>query len=380
MSTTQQKIISLLLRHPKFARTLICGDYAFSEAEIHKYKQIIDWSYLSGNPSVKWTVDLVKKYKNRLNLESVTNDSPVFADLNFLEAIKDVIPWKGSRSGLFFSSSIARNKHIPWSKELIWKYRKELNFEHLSYNEKLPWSEKLLERFKSRWDWDAVASNPAVPWTLQLLDKYLDRIDLSSMYVMFNLCYSNQIDLIEAYHPYLNWKIICQNPNLPWMEENLMERWEECLVWEGLAYNRKLHQNPSFFEDNMEIWMSNPTRFFHSFSRVPTIQWTSQLINRYCDLWDWEWLCQNEGVPWNEELIEKFKDKVWWGGKEIGEDNWIRSIGGLIMNENLPWSIDFLIRHEEQIDFEELWGRYVWAKAFKPYVDEKMVDTLFRLI
>lgn len=378
--TTEQKIISLFLRHHKFARTLICSDYAFTEAELQKYKEDIDWEYLSGNSSIKWTVDLIKKYKNRLNLETLSNDSPAFADLNFLEAIKDTIPWKGSRSGLFLSSSIARNKHIPWSKELIWKYRKELNFEHLSYNEKLPWSEKLLERFKSRWDWDAVAANPAVPWTLQLLDKYLDRIDLSSMYVMYNLCYSNQVDLIEEYHPYLNWKIICQNPNLPWKEENLMERWAEYLVWEGLAYNRKLHQNPDFFEDNLEIWMTNPTHFFHSFSRVPTIQWTEQLINRYCDLWDWEWLCQNEGVLWNEKMIDHFKDKVQWGGREYDKDNWFRSAGGLITNDNLPWSIDFLIRYEEQIDFDELWGRNIWDKAFKPFMDEKTVDTIFRLI
>jgi len=67
-------------------------------------------------------------------------------------------------------------------------------------------------------------------------------------------------------------------------------------------------------------------------------------------------------------------------GREYNEDNSFRSAGGLITNENLHWSIDFLIRYEEHIDFDELWGHLVWDKAFKPYIDKKMVNTLFRLI
>ena len=377
--TSQQKIISFFLRHQEFAMNLICGNYAFSEEELHKYQQIINWGFISGNESIRWTVDLVNKYKNQLDMETFSMESPAFADINFLEEIKEVIPWEGSNSGLFLSSSIAMSKYVPWSQELIWKYRKSLNFDHLSYNEYLPWSEKLIDRFKSRWDWEGVGANNGVPWTLHLVNKYLDRLDLSSNWVLYNLCYTSHTDLIEEYHPYLNWRIICQNPNLPWIEENLMDRWKEHLNWNGLSYNKTLHKKPDFFEDNLELWMTDPVHFFNGFSRIPTIQWSSQFIDRYIDFWDWEWLCQNEGVSWNEEMIDHFKDKVQWGGREYNEDNSFRSAGGLITNENLPWSIDFLIRYEEHIDFDELWGHHVWDKAFKPYIDKKVVDTIFRL-
>jgi len=36
--------------------------------------------------------------------------------------------------------------------------------------------------------------------------------------------------------------------------------------------------------------------------------WTPELIEKYKDYWDWEYLTDNKSLPWSEELIEKYRN------------------------------------------------------------------------
>lgn len=256
------------------------------------------------------------------------------------------------------------------------KYQHILNFEHLSNNEKLSWSEQLIDQFQEHWDWDGIASNSGVPWTLNLMNKYVDRINFSSNWVAFNLSTTDQLDLIEKYSRQLNWRAICSNSKLPWIEENLLKRWEKQLNWYGLASNELLLQDLTFFENNLVKWLADPFNYFGMLSRNSALPWSAQFIDRFIDFWDWEWLCMNEGVPWDNELINQYIDKVEWGGREYSPDNSFRVKGGLTSNENLDWTIDFMLRYEKYIDFDELFNDAVWDKVFKPYMDDMLIDTI----
>ncbi len=380
MSLPTHKITSLFLRHPEFAKNLLSRNYAFTEAYLHKYRQVIDWGWISANNSIHWTADLIRLYKDKLDFEFFSMNSVAFADVNLLKVLMNEIDWEGSNSGKFFSSSIALNQHIPWTSSLIRKYEHYLNFEHLSNNEKLPWSEQLIDQFQECWDWESIVSNSGIPWTLNLVNKYVDRINFSSKWVAFNLSATDQLDLIEKYSGQLDWRVICSNSKLPWIEENLFKRWKSQLNWYGLATNELLHKDPLFFENNLEKWLGDPFNYFGMLSHNSALPWSAEFIDRFIDFWDWEWLCQNKGVPWNAELIDRFIDKVEWGGRKYSSDGSFRVKGGLISNENLDWTIDFLLRYEKHIDFDELFNDAVWDKAFKPYVDEIIVETIFRLI
>lgn len=380
MQSLPQKIISFFLRHPEFAKALLCRNYAFTEPELFKYQNILDWNWISGNNSIRWTAELVDRYKDKLDWEFFSANSAAFANIELLDQFVNYIDWKGINSGKFFSFSVGVNENIPWTVELIKTYADRLNFEHLSNNEKLPWSEQLIDQFDDRWDWEGVASNPGVPWTLSLVKKHFEKIDFSSNWVNSNLSFTDQIDLIEEFSDQLNWRIICSNPKLPWKEENLLKRWEKRLNWYGLATNEILHKDQSFFESNLEKWLADPFNYFGLLSRNSALHWSAELIERFSDFWDWDWLCMNKGISWDTKMIDRFIDKVEWGGREYFPDNSFRVKGGLISNENLDWSIDFILRYEEYIDFEELFIEVAWSNALKPCVGEKFIDVICKLI
>jgi hypothetical protein len=91
-------------------------------------------------------------------------------------------------------------------------------------------------------------------------------------------------------------------------------------------------------------------------------------------------------------MIAYFGDYVEWGGtKPSGiyneEGALVAPTGGLVFelglttNKNLPWSVDFLNRYQSQFNIDELLNcSDIWEKAFKPYVDDKVVDIVLRII
>ena len=89
----------------------------------------------------------------------------------------------------------------------------------------------------------------------------------------------------------------------------------------------------------------------------------------------------NEGFPWSMELIDQYLDRWAWGRDLSTADNDMPRNSGLINNGAIPWDIDWILKYEVFIDVNSLsLEPLIWDKAFKPYVDEKMVDTIFRLI
>lgn len=79
--------------------------------------------------------------------------------------------------------TLTDNPNIPWSLELIEKYKDECAWESyefagnlgLSSNHFLPWSEELLDKYIDRWFWGELSSNPSLPWSFGLIRKYADR-------------------------------------------------------------------------------------------------------------------------------------------------------------------------------------------------------------
>ncbi len=85
-----------------------------------------------------------------------------------------------SKFQIVLSLSICKIKSIPWSIELIERYKNErwyednekLNWYILSNNESLPWSIHLLERFKDKWSWWGLSQNKNLPWSIELISRY----------------------------------------------------------------------------------------------------------------------------------------------------------------------------------------------------------------
>ena len=61
---------------------------------------------------------------------------------------------------------------LPWTIDLIEKYKDNWNWIHLSGNKKLPWSFKLIDRYKDKWDWWWLTYNDNIIWSLELIEYF----------------------------------------------------------------------------------------------------------------------------------------------------------------------------------------------------------------
>src|SRR5690554_365683 len=95
-----------------------------------------------------------------------------------------------------------------------------------------------------------------------------------------------------------------------------------------------------------EIFLKNPSFFIEYISLYYPL--SEEALDRYSEKLErrqWHLLSQNESLPWSENLIERFKDKWYWG------DNLIR---GLSKSEALPWSESFIEKFEDKWDWRSL--------------------------
>lgn len=406
--TTQQKIISFFLRHPEAFIRMVSEFYPFKPHEIQKHFEQLDVKFLSNNYYAEWDSDTISMFKQKLDWSLFSASCRSFADVNMIQEFSKEIAWISSdhEAGC---TGLSYNPKISWTEELIAKYENQLDFitlsyvesfpwsekyidkyidrwdwEGLSYQPNLPWSEQFIAKYENHWDWDFIILNVKIPWTVPLLEKYFHRFDhMGSTAFASNETFTNNIEIIEEFSDHLCWYTISRNPNLPWYEENLLERWKDRIEWQSVAFNEFLLKDRTFFEKNLHRWLVKPEYSFDLLSNNTSLPWSIQFIDRFIDYWNWEKLSGNNGLPWNLELIDHYIDRWKWGYFELSEvddecDEWE---SGLIGNQGITWNIDWIIRYEEFIDMEALkrdW--FLWDKAFKPYMDEKLIDTVFRLI
>jgi len=386
-----KSIISYLVNHPEFALRLLSQYFTFTPQQLKRYADVLIWEIISNNSNIRWTSETLWKYAERLDWNSISMNPSAFADIDMLNEFDAFIEWKGLGNGCF--DSIANNAGLPWTEEFIKSVEHKINFEKLSTNESVQWSETIIDRYKGKWDIVDLASNESVPWTLTLFERHLDESHFFYYGVETNPAILRNFDMVEKYYHKIEWWVLFSSSVLPWKEMNLMERWRDHIDWYGLSLNEYFFRTDSqFFAKNIDKWLMNNCRGFTGLSSNQQLPWTSRLIEKYLPFWCWTSLCTNEAIPWNEEMIDYFTDYVEWGGtKPCGiyneEGEMIAPTGGksyefgLVNNKNLPWSMEFLNRYESQIEPDDLRSNSaVWEKAFKPYVDDKIVDTVLRII
>jgi hypothetical protein len=59
---------------------------------------------------------------------------------------------------------------------LFEKYKDKLNcWNWSSGNSSLPWSIDLIEKYRDKWDWEWLSNNLFLPWSIELIEKYKDK-------------------------------------------------------------------------------------------------------------------------------------------------------------------------------------------------------------
>lgn len=390
-SKSTVKCISYLVRNPKFCVDILSAEYAFSLEMLLEYADVLNWSLLSSNTNIKWDFDILYHLYDRISWGELTVNPAAFTDVSLLPIFSDKIHWKDN--GSEYGGSIAMNEGLPWTLEFIKKYESKIDFCELSNNESVKWNDELIDCYLGEWDIESLGGNMGIHWDLRMFEKYLGEEYFDNFFVNYNPRFLSDFNLVEKYKDKVDWYHVCSNPYLPWAEKKLLEYWKEHLDWFGICINHTLFkQNPLFYYEHFDRWTTK-SRYCQSLSDNPFVPWCKNVINPFLSWWDWEELSRNNGIPWDAELIEFYSKYVCWGGwcdTFITEDENGNSITpipakgyrpGLLTNDALPWSINFLTKYESKI------GRYskrqspeIWNKVFKPVIDDEIVRLLMRLV
>lgn len=268
----RQKVLELFVRHPEFLIELISKYYPLSAKLIEQYKDKLNWGACNYH---------------------------LF-------------------HGLDHGIGLSSNKVLPWTEELINKYKDHWDWDVLSVNEYLPWTENLIDSYDPHqcdvyysdeqaplWIWDfgyglGLGSNNGVNWTEELVEQFAYNLN------WYELIKNNSINLTEElinridYDFYL--KDLALIECLDWTEE---------LIDRCIAEIREISENTQTREMSFEVtFWSERLTFFTSLSSNPSVPWTEKLINRYKNYWDWKVLSVNEALPWSKNFVFLYGDRL----------------------------------------------------------------------
>lgn len=141
----------------------------WNEEFINNHKDKFNWDLMSANTSLPWSDDFYKKYYNLISLYHLSiNHSFVWTE-EFIEKNRDKFNWSKDYSGL------SNNDGLPWSMPFIAKYIDLWEFGHIEESENsytlfdglgnrktIPWSISLLDKFQNKWDYEVLLMNSTI--------------------------------------------------------------------------------------------------------------------------------------------------------------------------------------------------------------------------
>jgi hypothetical protein len=282
----------------------------WSETIIEKFIDKWNWNYMSYSKTIPWSEKLIVKFDNKWDWFSLSANESISWSEALIQKYDAKLNW----------NHLSKHGFLPWSEAFIEKYKDKLKWNDLSDNRSLPWSEAILEKYKYKWSWDKLGANESIPWTEALIEKY------KNDFKFFTGISSNESlpwseSLIERYKDEWDWGDeyyggLSSNESLPWTEE-LIEKYID--KWNfgedgqgGLSSNEALPWSETFFEKYIDKWIFHAEDSWDDFSmhgginKNRSLPWSATFVEKHKDKWVWDYLVENEGLPWDEALIELF--------------------------------------------------------------------------
>ena len=196
--------------------------YPWSKGELLRYGEYLNWSYISENESIEWNDDLIQSYDTKLFFETSNGIYPEVCGLSANKAVPFTKQLITKYKDKWDWTALTDNPSIHWSEELLNEFHDYWAWEMfefagnigLSRSENLPWSIGLIEKFKDKWFWGELSCNPALPWSSNLLELYKDKWEWGSHYghgglsmnpspIVRNLLLTHHIEMID-------WEFFCK--------------------------------------------------------------------------------------------------------------------------------------------------------------------------
>lgn len=143
-------------------------------------KQLDDaaWKELSGE--FPWTMDILKKYCNKLDWKLVSQNSKILWMPAMLAQFKNYIDW-----GMLSLTDC----DVILTPDCLEQFADYWDWSKLSANESLPLDYDTIDRFIDKWNWSELIDQPYLNETgaahlygTEFLERYVDRIPAETLY------------------------------------------------------------------------------------------------------------------------------------------------------------------------------------------------------
>lgn len=281
----------------------------FIKAYVHETQ--IHWFSIFREPNIKWTNDLLIRYKDFVDWSWIHRNPSVEWNFELIESVKDRLNW----------SYISCCPHLNWTPELLDKHKEYLVFKH----EKPNYDGNKYKGFGR-------SARGVASAILDMKNENRERNPYGNLSGIISdsshLDWS--IELIEVVKGYWDWRVLSANERIPWTDE-WIEIYVELLDFEALSSNR-------------------------------SVSWSQPLISKYLENWDWEALTLNPSLPWSESFIATYEDRWTWKyyddrfvteGKRLSHVTLKSSISS---NTGIGWTLSMLKRWGSVVDLWTIAG------------------------
>ena len=171
----------------------------FSSKNLKRFSSKWDWSELSCNSSVFWTMEKAEEFEEFIDWSNFAFDCCCSPCIEWTETIierhQNKIDWK----------SLSENCTVRWNTSMLENYKHKLDWKALSskdWSDRHLYSSENLRKFSSKWDWSELSSNSSVQWTMAKVDEFKDFIDWNKIEYGYCGWYSEKYDILEFYEKY----------------------------------------------------------------------------------------------------------------------------------------------------------------------------------
>jgi hypothetical protein len=182
-------------------------------------------------------------------------------------------------------------------------------------------------------------------------------------------------ETISRYEGKISWHNALEHPNFAWSRELFLKHRE---VFDFLNITRIPVE---LKESDLELFAQEQLRYICNVENLP---WSEALLEKYKDVFDWEVLSCNPGIPFNKDLYYKYFER--WehsslrANKRLISDSYIfefLSFATLdfssISAYKEDWTMRFINRYEKELDWDQLSGNthLPWDKGILEMYEDR---------
>ncbi len=317
-------------KHPGAILRYIQLHHPITLEQLRKYRKGLNWELLINNEKLPWSFAMMEEFEEELCIPP--------GEMEYNAGDEDYVPGK-------FYPGIDTNKSIPWSVAMIDRFIDRISWNSFTHNWPLEKNVTLFERYATYLDLSTLAYSWKLPWTYDLVKRHEDR--WGYFYLTARVIFDvpdpepELMELLDEKAP----EIIDQSTrHCPRYQEPPSEKRKE-----ELRYKEKLKEKPRPLQGD-DLLYALEHFSMRELSDSDLVPWSPALLEYLIDREDFNEIFTWNDAPLTEELLDLYADRLEFGHRD--EDGAI--IYGVSSNSQLPWSTRLLKKYEDRWDWFQL--------------------------